>query len=197
MGKSGARIGIYGGSFNPIHSGHIALAEFALSELNLDKVYFVPSNRSYHKTPALLPASLRVRCVKAALKGKKGLAFSTADIRRGGDTYTIDTLKDFRRKFGPEAALYFLAGADNARGISRWKSSDKVLKSCRFAVFSRPGAKRIKTPPGVIWADFPALDVSSSGVRKALAAGRSLRGLVPPSVEMELKKFRKAGSRSK
>ena len=192
------RIGILGGSFDPVHSGHLHLAEYAHSELNLDKVYLVPANRNAFKnTSPLLPAALRVKLLKTALKGKKALALSTCDIRRGGNTYTIDTLRDFRRKFGPKTVFYFLAGADNAKSISRWKSSDKVLKLCRFTVLSRPGQKRVKLPSGALWLDFPALDVSSSEIRQKLKQGRPLGSLVPRGTEALLKNsMRKADLRS-
>jgi nicotinate-nucleotide adenylyltransferase len=182
-----ARIGIFGGSFNPVHNGHLHLAEFALSELNLDKVYFVPSHRTPLKKADLLPAALRLRCLREALREKKRFAVSTEELRRGGTSYTVDTLKVFRRRLGPETTLYFLAGADNAKNLSRWKSPDKVLNLCRFTILSRPGAARSKTPPGVLWAPFPALDVSSSDVRRRLKTGRSLKGLVPSGVERILR----------
>ena len=199
MAKSAAdRIGILGGSFNPIHNGHLKLAEYAHSELNLDKVYLVPANRNAFKNASpLMSATLRVKLLKRALKGKKTLALSTCDIRRGGNTYTIDTLKDFRRKFGPKTVFYFLAGADNAKSISRWKSADKVLKLCRFTVLSRPGTPRAKVPSGVLWLDFPALDVSSSQIRQKLKQGRPLGSLVPRGTEALLKdSMRKADQRS-
>lgn len=193
------RVGIFGGSFNPVHNGHLRLADFARSEFNLEKVYFVPSNRTPLKDPAgLLPAALRLACLKRALRGKKHFALSTRELKRGGTSYTVDTLKEFRRQLGPGATLYFLAGADNAWDFSRWKSPRKVLKLCRFTILSRLGAARIQTPPGVLWAPFPALDISSSEVRRRLASGAALKGLVPSGVERELKNFkRKAGTPSR
>lgn len=186
MAKS-ARIGIYGGSFSPVHNGHLKLAEFALSEFNLDKVYFVPSNTTPLKKGDLLPTPVRLRCLREALKGKKQFAVSTEEIDRGGTSYTVDTLKAFKKKYGKGSVLYFLAGADNAKNLSRWKSPAKVLNLCRFTILSRPGAARSKTPPNVLWAAFPALNVSSSEVRRRLKAGRTLKGFVPPRVERILR----------
>jgi nicotinate-nucleotide adenylyltransferase len=188
------RIGIFGGSFNPVHNGHLRLAEHALSEFNLDKVYFVPSGRTPLKDPAsLLPAALRTSLLREALRGKKAFAVSDCEIRRGGTSYTLDTLKEFRRRLGPAPVLYFLCGADTAKNLSRWKSPGKVIKLCRFMILSRPGAAKVHTPPGVLWAAFPALDISSSDVRARLKAGRSLRGLVPPAVERKLKNSNRKG----
>ncbi len=187
MARSARKIGIFGGSFNPVHNGHLHLAEFALSEFNLDKIYFVPSHRTPLKKGDLLPVPLRLRCLREALQGKKRFAVSTEEVRRGGTSYTVDTLKVFRKRSGPGTVLYFLAGADNAKNLSRWKSPAKVLNLCRFTILSRPGAARSKTPPGVLWASFPALDVSSSELRRRLRMGLSLKGLVPSRVERILK----------
>ena len=194
MVKSVSKIGIFGGSFNPVHKGHLHLAEFALSELNLDKVYFVPSHRTPLKKGDLLPVPLRLRCLREAIRGKKRFAVSTEEVRRGGTSYTVDTLKVFQRRFGQKAVLYFLVGADNAKNLSRWKSPAKVLNLCRFTILSRPGLRpKIKNarclPAGrqVLWASFPALDVSSSDVRRRLRMGLSLKGLVPSRVERILK----------
>ncbi len=197
--RLGARVGLFGGSFNPVHNGHIRLAEYALSELNLDRVLFVPSNRTpLKKVSALLPASLRLRCLRRALRGHKAFSVSTEELRRGGTSYTVDTLKRFRRLSGGKTTFYFLAGADAVKNLSRWKSPSEVIKLCRFTVFSRPGASRTGTPSGVCWADFPALDISSSQVRWRLERGRPLTGLVPAGTEVMLKSFkRKAVIRSR
>ncbi len=193
MVKSAHRIGIFGGSFNPVHEGHLHLAQFALSEFNLDKIYFVPSHRTPLKKGDLLPIPLRLRCLREAIRGNKRFAVSTEEVRRGGTSYTVDTLKIFRRRFGRGTTLYFLAGADNAKNLSRWKSPAKVLNLCRFTILSRPGAR---LPAGrwlpdrqgqVLWASFPALDISSSDVRRRLRRGLSLKGLVPSHVERILK----------
>ncbi len=189
MAKS-ARIGIYGGSFSPVHNGHLKLAEFALSEFNLDKVYFVPSNTTPLKKGDLLPTPVRLRCLREALKGKKQFAVSTEEIDRGGTSYTVDTLKAFKKKYGKGSVLYFLAGADNAKNLSRWKSPAEVLKLCRFTILTRPGSAGTCLPVRqgqVLWAAFPALDVSSSELRKRLKAKRSLKGLVPSRVERILR----------
>ena len=198
MAKSASRIGLFGGSFNPVHNGHMRLAEFALSEFNLDKVYFVPSCRTPLKDSfELFPSRLRLRCLRRAVAGRGQLAVSTEEVRRGGTSYTVDTLRNFRKRLGPKTVLYFLAGADTAKNLSRWKSPSKVLNSCRFTILSRPGEARTKMPPGVLWADFPALAVSSSDVRRRLRSGQSVRNLVPEGVDKILQDFnRKAGYRS-
>ena len=194
MAKSALKIGVFGGSFNPVHNGHLHLAEFALSEFNLDKIYFVPSHRTPLKKGDLLPVPVRLRCLREALRGKKHFAVSDEEVRRGGTSYTVDTLRAFKKKFGKGTTLYFLAGADNAKNLSRWKSPAKVLNLCRFTILSRPGL-RLKAeiarclPAGgqVLQAAFPALNISSSQVRRRLKAGRDLKGLVSSRVERILR----------
>ena len=128
-----ARIGILGGSFNPIHQGHLALASYAQSELNLDKVYFVPSFQTPLKDPrSLLPAPLRARLVERAIRPHPRFKLSEVELKRKGRSYTVDTLRFFKKRLGAKAQLYFLAGADNAKTFSRWKSPQQVLKLCRF-----------------------------------------------------------------
>lgn len=194
-----SRIGIFGGSFNPIHLGHLALAEYALNELGLEKIIFVPSYRTPLKDPkVLLPAPVRLGCLRSAIRSHKHFYVSDHEIRRKGVSYTVDTLRYFQRKFGSKKTLYFLAGADTARNLSRWKSPDKVIKLCRFTVFSRPGVQKSRTWPGVLWVHFPALKISSSEIRRRLWAGKSLENLVPAAVERVMTEYkRKVLSQSK
>ncbi len=175
------KIGIFGGSFNPVHQGHILLAKTALSELNLDKVIFVPSFQTpLKKSVRFLPAEERMRFLKAAIRRVKHFELSDWEIKRGRLTYTIETLKHFRRLYGPGATLYFLAGADTLKNLSRWKSIDSVLKLCRFCVFSRPGYRLRKSISSrIIWVPMEALDVSATDLRRRVLRGLSLDGLVP------------------
>lgn len=175
------KIGIFGGSFNPIHQGHILLAKTALSELNLDKVIFVPSFQTPLKKAVLfLPTTERVRFLKAAIRAHKRFELSDWEIKREKLTYTIETLKHFRRLYGPKTSLYFLAGADTLKNLSRWKSISSVLKSCRFCVFSRPGHKLDKSLSGrICWVPMEAVDVSATDLRRRVMSGMSVDGLVP------------------
>lgn len=184
------RIGILGGSFNPVHNGHLALAEAARRELSLERVLFVPTHASpLKKASGLLPQELRVALLRAALKGRPGFRLDLCEIRRGGTSYTVDTLRQMRRRFGRRASLYFICGADAVRRLSRWKSPREVLKLCRFVAANRPGQPRVRVRPGVLGLEMPPMAVSASDVRRRIRAGGSLKGLVPPSVERELKKI--------
>lgn len=166
------RIGILGGSFNPVHEGHLALARFAHSHLNLDHVYFVPSFETPLKSQKdLLPAPLRVKLLQKALKNRPEFSVSTCEIDREGKSYTVDTLKYFHKKLGQEAVLYFLTGMDSLRNLSRWKSVGQIFKLCRFVVASRPGFKRMDTKFPILEMPFDAPDISSSEIRKNLKGG--------------------------
>ena len=184
------RIGIFGGSFNPVHQGHLALAREAVSELNLDKIYFVPSFQNpLKKKEALLPDALRVKLLRAAVRGNPDFAVSLCEIQRKGPSFTVDTLKSFKKKLGSEATLYFLSGADVLKNIKRWKSVDKIFKLCRFVVMTRPGYPIRQTQGQVLSLPFSALPVSSSEVRQRLRRGQKISGLVPQATEPLLKNY--------
>ena len=175
------RIGIFGGSFNPVHNGHLRLAECALEELNLGRVIFVPSYQTPLKMETLLPASLRVDLLKIALKKYPRFSISLCELRRQGLSFTVDTLKFFKKKFGKKTTLYFLTGADTLKDLSRWKSLDVVLTLSRFVVMTRSGFSlgQKKPPRGVSFLALDALPISSSDVRKRLSRGRTVSHWMP------------------
>ncbi len=186
------KIGIFGGSFSPVHSGHVKLAKLAASELNLDRVIFVPSfHTPLKKGEPLYPAAARISWIRKAIRGHRGLEVSDCEIRRGGTSYTVDTLRYFRRRFGRDATLYFLAGADAEKNLSRWKSWGKVLKLCRFVICSRPRFSLARSQSGIHYMPLATPDISSSQVRESLATGVGLRELVPPAVALALKKYQR------
>ncbi|HXV19344.1 MAG TPA: nicotinate-nucleotide adenylyltransferase [Candidatus Omnitrophota bacterium] len=187
------RIGIFGGSFNPVHRGHLKLAKAAISELNLDKVIFVPSRLTPLKNAQdLLPAEVRVRLLKRAVDADRRFGISLCEMKRPGVSYTVDTLKFFKKKYGGSAVMYFLAGNDTVRNLPRWKKLPEVLRLSRFVIFSRPG-HAVRAPKGpFLFMPFDAIDVSASQIRKRLQEGRSVRELVPPGAENELKRYFKA-----
>src|SRR3989338_7183715 len=124
------RVGIFGGSFSPIHNGHLRLALRAYSELNLDRVIFVPSFLTPLKTQHLLPAAFRVRLLRWVIKLYPFFSISLCEIKRGAVSYTVDTLRFFKKRFGPKTELYFLCGKDALKTIPRWKSFDKIVRLC-------------------------------------------------------------------
>ena len=169
------RVGIFGGSFNPVHEGHLKLAKEALSELNLDRVIFVPSNQNpLKKATGLMSSAQRVARLEKALKGKPGFSVDLREMRRKGPSFTVDTLKSFKEEFGKKAVLYFLAGADALVDFHRWKSPEQILKLCRFAVFSRPGVRAAgRAPEGVLKIPMEAAAISSTQIRKRSRSSNS------------------------
>jgi nicotinate-nucleotide adenylyltransferase len=167
------RIGIFGGSFNPVHEGHLKLALEAFSELNLDKVIFVPSFQSPFKTRHdMMPEAVRLRLLKDAVSAYPFFEVSSCELDREGVSYTVDTLKFFRKKYGKDAFLYFLAGADVLKGIDRWKSLDQILKLCRFVILNRAGCPMPKNDQRFLYLSLDSPDISSTAIRKALNKGR-------------------------
>jgi nicotinate-nucleotide adenylyltransferase len=184
-----SRIGVYGGSFNPVHNGHVKLAKAALDFLNLDKVLFVPAYRNPLRDTEMLPAALRVKMLKAALKGDRRLEVSSVEVQRKGLSFTVDTLKYLKSKSAPGTVLYFLSGADQPAELKRWKSWNEIPKLCRFVVMSRPGHPVKGLPDGVLHLPFEALDVSSTLIRERLKARKSVGEMVPAAALKALMEY--------
>jgi nicotinate-nucleotide adenylyltransferase len=177
------RIGIFGGTFDPPHVAHLALAECAREQLRLDRVIFVPAALPPHKQARRITASVhRVGMTRAAVRGNPAFAVSTIEVRRLGPSYTVDTVRAFRRAH-PRAAFYLVVGEDSLRDFSTWHAPEDILKMARLAVAVRPGVGEPRTRGGrIAWLRSPGLEVSSSAIREKLRAGRSVRYLVPDPV---------------
>ncbi len=167
------RIGLLGGTFDPPHEGHLKLADAAFDQLNLDKVVFVPSRRNPLKAKEpLFSARQRLGRVRRAVRSRPHFEVSDCELRRKGLSFTVDTLKYFKRKHGASAVLYFLTGADAATDLRKWRSFGEIRRLCRFVVASRQGWKPVPLPEGVLSMPFDALDVSSTRLRRALRKRR-------------------------
>jgi nicotinate-nucleotide adenylyltransferase len=184
MGRE-RRIGIFGGSFDPVHCGHIELAKAALRELRLDKVYFVPARQPPHKKKRRLsPAGDRLRMLALAIKPFPSFVISRFEIGRRTTTYTYQTLQYFKQRF-PAASLYFIIGSDSLAELDTWRKAPLLRTLCTFVTGVRPGAPLPDVTAS--WRSVHLLagaiqDVSSSAIRERAADGRSLRTLVPPAV---------------
>ena len=203
------RIGIFGGTFNPVHSGHVRAAALVGKRFGLDRVQFVPSSIPPHKeTAAVAPARDRMAMVERALRRHRRLVASPIEIEAGGTSYSIVTLDAIRRRH-PGAAIFFLLGVDAFLEIKTWREWRRVLERCRFIVMTRPGRRLsaargaldigfrdafFEVTPGtrldegvltahrIFLAPIAALDISSTDIRARVRAGRPIRGLVPASV---------------
>jgi nicotinate-nucleotide adenylyltransferase len=181
------RIGLLGGTFNPVHLGHLLLAETAREQLRLDRVLFVPSRVPPHKrTPDLLPAALRLGLVRLAIRGHHAFAASGLELSRPGVSYTIDTVRALKRRW-PRATLVLLVGADLLR--VRWVAWEELRRLCTLAVASRVGDAPARLR-GAYRLAMPPVGISSSDIRRRLRRGQSIRYLVPEAVERSLRAHR-------
>jgi nicotinate-nucleotide adenylyltransferase len=194
-------IGVFGGSFDPVHMGHLRVAEEVRETFSLESVYFVPARIQPLKHPAKgAGAEDRVRMLKMALRGNSFFRTSTIEIERGGVSYSIDTVRQFCLKFDQ---VYFLVGVDAFSDIGLWKDFEELFRSTNFIVMVRPG-RRFEGPPEALrgqvgrvddstWEHasgmkihfhhMTQLDISSTRIRELTREGRSIKYLVPPPVE--------------
>ncbi|HYT59995.1 MAG TPA: nicotinate (nicotinamide) nucleotide adenylyltransferase [Haliangiales bacterium] len=178
------RIGLFGGSFDPVHLGHLLVAQAAREELQLTRLFFIPAAQSPFK-PAQVPAPAeqRLRLLRLALAGQSECEIDDQEIKRGGVSYTIDTVRDYARRF-PGAQLYYLIGADHVPQLPRWRDADELAGIVEFVVIPRPGQGAVPLPApfrGRALAGFP-LGVSSSQIRERIRAGRPIDLLVGPAL---------------
>jgi nicotinate-nucleotide adenylyltransferase len=187
--RAGERIGLFGGSFDPPHFGHLALAEWARLELALDRVVFIPAGEPPHKRGTERSSIAdRVAMTRLAVKDHPAFEVSTLEARRKGPSYTADTVRAFAARW-PGARLHFLMGADMFATFDSWREPEVISELAVLVVAIRPGSK----PPrrnrwtrrgaGVVWLSNPGLEVSSSVLRERAAAGWGTRYLVPDAVE--------------
>lgn len=176
------KIGILGGTFNPIHIGHLILAEEVREKLLLDKVIFVPTYIPPHKQNSdVAAAKERMRMVKAAIKGNSFLKASDIEIKRKGPSYTVDTVRALNKKF-PGDEMYFIAGSDLLKYLDEWKDFQELLGLVKFVVATRPGYPLEKIPSYVQRVQIRAVDVSAFEIRRCIKEFKSFRYLVPEAV---------------
>lgn len=182
---SGSRIGVFGGTFDPPHVGHLVAATEARHHLGLHRVLFVVAGRPWQKegTRAITPPEHRLAMVAAAVEGADGLEASDLEIRRGGVSYTADTLRQLQSG-APDAQLYLILGADAAAGLATWERAEEVRELAHVVVVNRPGCPAAAAPPGweATTVEMPAIDLSSTDLRQRVAAGAPLDHLVPGAV---------------
>lgn len=192
------RIGVMGGTFDPVHYGHLVTAEEALVQFNLDKVVFMPTGRPVRKTHRhLSSAEDRYLMTVIATAENPDFEVSRLEIDRPGATYTVDTMVALREAYGPRADLFFISGADAVREILTWKNADRFARLCTFIAATRPGYEADLTPadrpadvplPAVESMEVPALAISSSDIRNRVAARRPVRYLLPEAVAAYIEK---------
>ena len=181
MAEQNEKIGLYGGSFDPIHNGHLILARDALERLELSRVIFLPAKISPHKLDRP-PAPPKARCemLAASIHGEPSFAMDDCEIRREGPSFTVDTIRGYRDKL-PDSRIFYFIGDDNLHELDTWKDSEALRELVQFVVLSRAGMPFLP--------EFPAItrriEISSTEIRNRVARGLSVRYMVPlPACEI-------------
>ena len=188
------RIGIMGGTFDPIHFGHLLAAEESYRELKLDKVIFVPTGQPPHKC-SMSDQENRYDMTLLATAGIPYFSVSRMEIDRGRPSHTIDTLKEFRALMGNDAEFCFITGLDAILSISTWKEYMKLPELCRLVTVTRPGYSPknldelpMKIRESIIFIEIPRFSLSSTNVRERISEGKGAKYLVPNAVEDYIRK---------
>src|SRR5215472_2020282 len=178
------KLGIFGGSFDPVHLGHLLVAQAAREELGLARLYFIPAAQSPFKPDRQpTPGPERSRLLRLALAGVDWCEVDEQELARGGVSYSVDTLRDYSRRL-PGAELFYLIGADNVPQLPKWRDAPELAKLAQFAAIPRPGQTETPFPSpfrGRTLSGFP-FAVSSSQIRQRIKAGQPIEHLVPPPV---------------
>ena len=200
-------VGVLGGTFDPVHIGHLIVAEEARLKLGLSKVLFVPVGQPWLKQDRSITAAVhRLEMIRLAIADNPYFKLSTLEVERPGPSYTVDTLTILRKQLGSRASLFFILGRDALAELPLWKEPQKVMRLCRFVVAPRPLLERVESSgsenlkdleraiPGllerVIELDMPVIGISSSEIRQRIVRGLPIRYLVPPEVEEYMAKHK-------
>jgi nicotinate-nucleotide adenylyltransferase len=179
---AGGRIGIFGGTFDPVHTAHLEVAEAVRGALGLDRMLLVVANEPWQKLDqrSLTPAEDRMAMVEAAVEGWPGLVACRMEIDRGGPSYTIDTVRQLHEKH-PVAELILVVGSDVVAGLPTWQDEPSLRRMVTLAVVGRPGVPAVPSPPGWRAVNVPVapFDLSSTELRDRLESGRPVDGMVP------------------
>ncbi|KRL23517.1 nicotinate-nucleotide adenylyltransferase [Lentilactobacillus kisonensis] len=186
------RIGILGGTFNPIHNGHLIVAQQVLDQLGLDKILFMPDATPPHVDRKLaIDAADRVAMINLAIWNNPSFSIEMAEVNRGGISYSYDTMAELVRKH-PENQYYFIIGGDMVNYLPKWHRIDDLVKLVSFVGVKRDGYTPTSKYP-IIWVDVPYIDISSSFIRSKIHQHQSIRYLVPSCVERYIKEHQLYG----
>jgi len=191
-------IGVLGGTFDPVHIGHLVVADEVTARLGLAEVLFVPAGQPWLKAnTSILASEHRIQMVRLAIADKPSFRLSTMEIERAGPTYTVDTIKELRKKLGAGDELFFILGWDNLLDLPRWHQPELLISMCRLVAVPRVGCPvpdlsslEIAIPglsQRVIMLDKPEIDINASLIRERVAQGLSISHLVPEAVEKYIK----------
>ena len=180
------KIGLYGGTFDPIHHGHLILARAALEKLELAEMIFVPAELSPHKLGAApTPAELRLEMLRAAIRGESNFCLDDLELHRPPPSFTIDTIEEMKRRHS-QAEIFYLIGSDNLPRLETWHRFEELRELVQFVVLERGETAAVSGYPTI----QRHLDISATEIRNRVASGRSIRYLVPPAVEEIIQRHR-------
>ena len=195
------KAGILGGTFDPIHNGHLAIAEEAKAHFDLSEVLFLPAGQPWMKSDKpILSVIHRVQMILLAIDGRPYFKLSTIEVERQGPSYSVDTLARLKTELGEASELFLIMGWDSLAQLPYWKEPLRLIMMCSLVVVCRPGYTRpdLKsletTVPGlsrkVIFLDKPLINISATDIRSRVAQGQPIKYLVPPSVEKYIEENR-------
>lgn len=182
------KIGLFGGTFDPVHHAHLLLAEWIKEELSLSKIIFIPAFIPPHKIQhPITPAELRLEMVQLAISDNPAFAVSRVEIDKGDISYSIDTIMYFRRHLNiTREQLFFIMGSDNLHQFSSWKSPDKIIDNCQVVVYKRINFDFSEFDPeykhNMLLLQNPLINLSSSAIRERVLRGQSIKYMVPPLI---------------
>lgn len=192
------RVGILGGTFDPIHLAHLVIAQEALEQLDLASVLFIPTGiPSFKRDQEVTPGEIRLEMVRAAIAPNPAFVACDIEVKREGVTYTVDTLEQLTSN-NPDVDLFFIMGSDALKDLPKWRKADELARLATFVGTRRPGTdvsavEEALSASGIAfnveWIDVPQLDISSSDMRLRVAQGRSIRYLVPLEAQKVISRF--------
>jgi nicotinate-nucleotide adenylyltransferase len=195
------KTGVFGGTFDPVHNGHLRLAGAALAQLGLDELIFMPAGEPWFKAARQITAAVhRVAMVKLAISGLPRVSLSTMEVERAGPTFTVATLRELREQLGDAAEIYFLMSYSTLEELTEWHQPAEIIRRCRLAVAPRPGTARPDLAglesrlPGISrrvdWLEMPEVAVSATTVRERVSRGEAVGEMVPATVAEYIREHR-------
>lgn len=189
------RIGVMGGTFDPIHLGHLMIAEAVWNEYRLDKILFIPSANPPHKSNVLTSAKHRFNMALLATCSNPHFEVSSIEMERQGPSYTIDTIKELKQIYGDKAELYFIIGADSIKELPTWHNIDELLTLCHFVATRRPGyepdlklVEEDYKDADIRVLETPELEISSTDIRRRIKKGYSIQYITTEQVQQYIRK---------
>ncbi len=187
--RKNQKIGLFGGTFDPVHNGHLIIAEYLRDELQLDEIWFIPTGKHPLKDNRQISSvEHRLNMLRLAIADNERFKISEIEIHRPGVSYTIDTLNELLETYRDrEPKFYYFIGMDNVNELHKWREPEKIVEKCQVVAFGRPGFQpQLEAQPFVARIQFvhvPLLEISSTFVRQRIREGRSVRYIVPKEVE--------------